>query len=731
MKVSNKIRFALLMATSSVAAIIVPTAAHAQTAEVNSDRDDIVVTAQKRSENIQTVPQSVTAVSGESLADTHVTSLTDIGAYVPGLQVDSAGSPGQTMISIRGVAPVGPGATVSTYIDDTPLGSSSTHAGGASFMLDLLPYDLERLEVLRGPQGTLYGASSMGGLVKYVLSSPSLTTGRAEFGVSASTMAHSGELGYGIRGLVSGPLVDGQLGATASFALERTPGFIDNPLLGTKDQNGYQQISGRVGLVWQPVDTLRVSLNALYNRIRSDGNASVALDPSLQPIVGRWSDNNLRPQPFESEIKYFSGSINYEFGGAELVSATSYSDTKTHQQIDETYIFGIAYPLLGFPAGTSLSHYQLHLKKFTQEVRLQSLPGANVEWLIGGFFTDERATNTQRPDALAMNGTPLPFDPIFDASLPSSYTEYAAFGGLTVHVTDQFEIAAGGRYSKNNQNFSMIATSALIGNFLLLDQKSRDGVFTYSASAKYRFTDKIMVYARVASGYQPGGPNIAFGSAPPTFEPDTLTNYEIGIKTQFLDNRVLFNLAAFYIDWKDIQLTASTGGISYLTNGGTAKSEGFEGNITVRPIDGLQFDGTIAYVNAVLTQDAPTIGGVDGDRLPYIPAWSGSLRASYTASVSNDLEANVGAGLRLVDKRYSQVTSSPITFPVAGYAALDLNASISNDRYKFRVFAKNVTDTHAYLSYNVLQNGLTDAVSQILATAIQPRVVGIALDVKF
>jgi len=727
---SKKMRTALLMTTGALVALA-PMAAQAQVESPEPETRDVIVTAQKRSESIQAVPQAVTAVGGKLLADTHVTSLTDIGAYVPGLQVDSGGSPGQTTISIRGVAPVGPGATVATYIDDTPLGSSSAHAGGAAFMLDLLPYDLERLEVLRGPQGTLYGASSMGGLVKYVLTSPSLTSSRVQVGVTGTTMAHSGDLGYGVRGLISGPLVDGQLAATASFALEQTPGFIDNPLLKTKDQNGYQQISGRLGVLWQPAPSLTIKLNALYNRIRSDGNASVALNTGLQPIVGRWSDNNLRPQPFESEVKYFSGTLNYDFSGAQLVSATSYSDTKTHQVIDETYIFGIAYPLIGFPAGTSQSHYRLHLKKFTQEVRLQSAPGANVEWLIGGFFDDERASNFQRPDALAANGTPLPFDPIFDASLPTAYTEYAVFGGLTFHLWDKFELAGGGRYSRNNQTFSEIATSALIGDQKLLDQKSRDGVFTYSASAKYRFTNRVMAYARIASGYQPGGPNIAFGAAPPTFKPDTLVNYEVGIKSQFLGDLVLLDLAAFHIDWSDIQLTASTGGISYLSNGGTAKSEGFEGNITLRPAAGLQFDGTIAYINAVLTQDALSIGGLKGDHLPYIPAWSGSVRASYTMPVSGTWKANFGAGLRLVDKRRSQVDHSPLAFPVGGYAALDLNLGLTSDRYTFRVFAKNVTDTHAYLSYNVLQNGLTDDVSQILATALQPRVIGLAFDAKF
>jgi iron complex outermembrane receptor protein len=729
----DRIWFSRQALLSSGVAIVALASSHAVQAQTTPTQvAEVVVTANKRSENIQIVPQAVTAVSSKLLADLHVTSLTDIGAYVPGLQVDTAGTPGQTMISIRGIAPVGPGATVATYIDDTPVGSSSAYGGGVAFMLDLLPYDVDRIEVLRGPQGTLYGASSMGGLVKYVISEPSLTTYKAQAGVDTFGMSDSSGLGGGARALVSGPIINGQLAGTASFAIEHTPGYIDNPTLGTKDQNAYDQESGRLGLLWAPTDHLKVKLNALYNSIDANGDGNVALNPAnLQPLSGEREDNNLTSQPFKSQIAYFAGTIDYKFAGAELISATSYADTKTHQTVDESYIYGVAFPDFGFPLGTSQSQYKLHLTKFTQELRLQSLPGTKLEWLIGGFFDDEKSTNAQEPNALSFSGAPLPISPIFNAQLPSTYKEYAVFGDLTYHVTSKLDVLGGVRYSENNQTFSEIATSALIGNESLLDQKSSEGVTTYSVGAKYRFTDSVMAYARIASGYQPGGPNIGVPGVPPTFASDTLTNYELGLKTQFFDDRLLLDVAGFYIDWNDIQLYSESGGINHVANGGTAKSEGVEGNVTLRPAEGLQFDGTVAYVDAVLTQDAPPISGLSGDRLPYIPAWSGSLRGSYTHAVSAEWGANFGAGVRFVGQRLSQVNSSPESYPLGAYAAMDLNASLSNDRYTIRLFVKNLTDTHAFLTYNVLQNGATNAVSEIEASTLQPRVFGIAIDGKF
>lgn len=723
----------ILLAGCAVFALSAAQSAVAQTAQ-NSGIETVVVTAEKRSEDIQKVPAAVSAISSETLGDLHATQLTDIGTYVPALQINSGGTPGQTTISIRGIAPVGPGATVATYIDDAPVGSSSAYGGGVAFQLDLLPYDVQRLEVLRGPQGTLYGASSMGGLLKYVLTTPSLDEFHVNVGGDVFGMSNAGEVGGGGRVSVNGPLIDGKLGFTASYAIEDTPGFIDNYVTGQKNQNGFQQQSARLGFLWQPIDNLSVKVNALYQKVDADGDGTVPLDPvTLRPLGGKYQDNNLVDQPFEKDIQFYSASIDYTMPWADFISTSSYQDTRTSQSSDDSYAYGVAFPFFGLPAGKSQQHYKLHLSKFTQELRLQSPQGERLEWLAGGFYTHEDSSNFQSPSALTMAGIPIPgLDPIYAAQLPSTYTEYAAFGDLTYHVTDKFELLGGVRYSENHQVFSEIASSALLGLSIDLEnQKARDSVATYSVGAQYNFSDNAMAYVRVASGYQPGGPNLAIAGVPPTFKSDTLTNYEVGVKSQFFDDRVLLDADVFYISWDNIQLLSGGSGFSFGANGGTAKSEGFEANASIRPIDGLSIDGTFSYVDAVLTEDVPILSGLKGDWLPNIPRYSGSLRATYTYPLSGDWAVDLGAGLRMVGKRYSDVNHAPDSRSIPGYSALDLNIGVSNDRYTLRLFAKNATDTHAYLSYNPIFNQATGDITQIEAAVLQPRVIGISLDAKF
>jgi outer membrane receptor protein involved in Fe transport len=240
-----------------------------------------------------------------------------------------------------------------------------------------------------------------------------------------------------------------------------------------------------------------------------------------------------------------------------------------------------------------------------------------------------------------------------------------------------------------------------------------------------------MAYVRVASGYQPGGPNLAVPGVPSTFKSDTLTNYEVGVKTQFLDNRVLFDIDAFDIDWNHIQLLSNGAGFSYGLNGGSARSQGIEANGSIRPVTGLAFDATFTYVHSILTEDVPAIGGLSGDRLPNIPEASGSLRATYSHTLSTHWAGSLGAGLRLEGQRFSDVNHAFDSRPIAGYSALDLNASISNQHYTVRLYAKNVTDKQAYLTYNPLVNQATGDITQIEATALQPRVVGLAFEARY
>ncbi|MBB4630811.1 TonB-dependent receptor [Sphingosinicella soli] len=736
MTFSREFRSSRLATTSIALAMLIPVAAQAETGAADSETDEIIVTAQKRDERILDVPAGISVISAERLRDLHATQLADVSSYIPAFQVDSGGSPGQTTISIRGIAPIGRASTVATYIDDAPVGSSTTYNGGNSFQLDLLPYDVKQYEILRGPQGTFYGASSMGGLLKYSLVSPSLDEFSVRAGGNLTAVESGGKLGGGVRASVSGPLVEGRLGFVASYALENTPGFIDNAATGERNQNGVEQQSARLGLYFEPMESLTIKVDGLWQRMKTRGNSSVPLsDGSLQPLLGDLEDNNLVDQPFLKTIKIVSGAIEYEGAQVTITSATSYADTDVSQTQDASYTYGVAFPFLGLPAaGKSIYSYELGLKKFTQEIRAQSNGSGPFEWTVGGFYTFEDSTNFQSPSALTMDGVSIPgVDPIFEAQLPSTYKEYAAFGNLNYAVSDRFEVFGGLRYAQNKQVFGQFATGIILpAPIALPDQKSKENVTTYSAGMRFKPSENIMIYTRVATGYRPGGPNLAIPGVSPTFKSDSLTNYEFGVKANTADNIFAIEAAAFRIDWKDIQLlTSQGGGFNYVVNGSEARSEGIEANVTLRPAGGLSINGTLAYIDSVLTADALPAGGIEGDRLPNVPKLSGSIAASYTQGLTDSWSGTFGFGLRMVDDRLSNLESAPAARRLPGYAALDLNASVTDGRFTFRLFAKNVTDKRAYSSYAILNNQATGAVTQVNAAIIQPRTIGAALDVQF
>ncbi len=711
----------------------------AQTQDVSGQRavviDEVIVTAQKREESLQDVPVSISVVGDQRLQDLHVTQLTDIAAYVPGFQVDSTGSPGQTALSLRGVAPVGPGQTVGTYIDDTPVGSSSFYARGVIFALDLLPYDIERLEVLRGPQGTLYGASTIGGLLKYVTRSPDLSSFDFRAGADAFSVTDADDLGVGGRVGINAPLVEGKVAVRASYAYQRTPGYIDNPALGLEDQNEYEQDGGRVALLWQLNDAASLRFSGMWQSVDSDDNAAEAssLPPSITPINGGRSNDNVVAQPFSKDLSYYSATLNWDLGWADFVSASSYSETTTRQVQDATPTFGIVFQLFaGIPDGRSAFSLDLDLEKWTQEFRLTSATGGRVEWLVGGFFTDEDSANHQLATGTFPSGAPIPgLNPLADISIPTTYREYSVFGDLTYKFTDRFDVTVGARWARNDQDFNQISAGGPLVPAGEAPSESSEEVWTYMVSPRFHVSEDTMLYGRVASGYRPGGPNVPLLGAPPQVDADSLVNYEIGLKTAFLDRRAYVDVALFYIDWSDIQLTVANGGVSFLDNAGAAESQGVELTTAFMPVDGLRLGLNAAYTDATLTEDVPPPGvGSADDRLPRIPEWSGSLTADYSFALRGTWTARIGAGYRYVDERLSAVESNPVAVTADDYTALDLTAAVSSDRWSVRLFARNVTDERADLSNGLVSNALNQP-QFVTAVPLQPRTIGLALDVTF
>ena len=469
-------RSPLAVVVAGTLAMAVTGSAFAQEAAAPSGRgatdlDKVVVTANKRSENIREVPSSISVITAESIENRDATQLSDFQATVPGLYVNSNGSPGKTQVSLRGVSPLSSSATVGTYLDETPLGSSGIYQAANFFALDLLPYDIGRIEVLRGPQGTLYGASAMGGLVKYVSVAPDLDNREFRVGGGLSSVEGSGDLGWNARFGANLPLVDDRLGLRVSYARNELPGYIDNVVNGEKDINSGEQTSARVALRWQG-ETATLDLTAMRQTIDSDNNAQVALDPEgQQAVVRRPDQQRFRRRAVLQGRRLLLGHGELEPGlgrfrfGHRLLRIAQQSSARTPPSSTA------ASPTCSWACRNRAAPYfdiGLDLDKFTQEFRLVSKDSGPFEWMAGVFYTKEDAFQTQTVKLNQLDGSPLPAP--FDAAagtlavleIPSTYEETAFFANGGYKFTDAFKISAGVRWARNDQDFSQDVTEGIL-----------------------------------------------------------------------------------------------------------------------------------------------------------------------------------------------------------------------------------------------------------------------------
>ena len=728
---------------------------------INSDSglEEVVVTANKRIENIQEVAVAVSVERGERLSERGVTSLADYAASVPGFNVASSGTPGQTAVSIRGISSNTSTSAVGAYIDDTPMGSSSGWANGSFTLLDMLPYDLDRLEVLRGPQGTLYGEGSMGGLVKYVLKTPSTNDFQVSAGADLSAIDGAGSAGYAVRSRVNMPLVGDVLGVAISAFGQRTPGYLTNSFTGQRDTNLDRQYGARLAVLWTPTANLSMKLTALTSVIEADDSAWRQFgDATPVPgVTGALIFRPINPLPdltqsvpfpasYDQHLFYGAATIDWNPGPFDVVSATSWSRQRSFNGNDVTPLLGSILPFLGGTApGLVQSADFFGLNKVTQELRLVSPKGGRIEWLAGAFYTHEHAMNLQYMQAFDLHYQPTApaFPPgLFYSDFPSNFNEYAAFGNLTWNLTSAWSITAGGRYAYNDQNISFYTANgplypAPLPNYV--DITTHQGVFTWMGTVQYRIDRDTMAYARVATGYRPGGPNSPLPGIPTNDKADTLTNYELGLKSTFLDHKVLVNLSVYRIDWKDIQLIAvEPGSSSFLANGGKALSQGVELESHYSPVRALTLGLNASYTDSHLTSVIPESSYLaKGYQLPLVPKETVSVMVDYAFPPVAGWAARVGADYRYNGRSWQSLveTDSPLstpTFSVPGYSVVNLNAGVSKDHLAVKLYARNLANSRALVGggYGILTNSATGA-RPTVGAFLQPRTVGVGFDYEF
>ena len=757
----------------------------AQAQEADADADGltvipgtdnvIVVTAQKREQTLAEIPQSITVLGGDQLEEQQATSFVDYAAQIPGLSLEQS-NPGQTRVILRGVNTGGASPTAAIYVDETPFGPSTGQSNGAVLAGDIDTFDVERIEVLRGPQGTLYGANSLGGLVKFVTVRPKLGEIEARLRGGFELTDGGGE-GYSGNAVVNVPLGD-TLALRASGYYRKSGGFIDTIGIDREDANDFESYGGRASLLFQPTQNLSVRLTALAQNIRANSQATFDVDPATQdpittdPATGDALDGRLVrteyfPEKNDVDYRLYNGTVAWDFGPVSLTSVTSYGELEQNETYDVTYqlpgiadaIFGGVYPDAG-PLGIVFPAVAAQ-EKFTQELRLDSTDNDRFEWLLGGYYTKENGLLFQQyapftfDDPQLLDPTlelapGLVYNQFLSADLQSEYEEYAAFGSVTLYISERFDITAGGRYSHNEQD----TVQVLNGSLLVLSGvdpadvpeivagNSSEDVFTWSVAPRFEMSDFTTLYARVAKGYRPGGPNVVppgVGPDFPTqFDADTLISYEAGVRAQTPGGGFALDASVYYLDWSDIQVlvtyNTAIGPVGADGNGDSATSKGAEITATLRPTPGFDVVASVAYNDAKLDEDLPEgNGGFAGDRLPYAPEWSANIAADYEWAIGEKATAYVGGGVKLIGDRAGNFDANYLaTFgerlQIDGYASADVRAGVNFDRFSINAYVRNVTDSRGLTSLGgfLLRPGTT-----LSAAPIRPRTFGVTVGADF
>jgi outer membrane receptor protein involved in Fe transport len=701
----------------------------------------IIVTAEKREEKLKDVPMSITALGGGSLDNLQYRSFSDYAAMVPGLSLTSA-QPGYTNLTLRGQNAGGVGSTVAVYLDESPFGSSSALLNGSILSGDFDTWDLQRVEVLRGPQGTLYGANSEGGLLKFVTAPPVL--GSFSGAAEVTGEITGGTAGGEIRGVVNLPLGDKMALRVGGFTQD-SPGFIDDPSRNKEDINGGHKYGGRVSLLAQPIDSLTIRLTGSSQESRYAGTPQVDIDPvTLNPTVGELKQERIIGQPSTFQYKNYNATINWDAGPFSILSTTSYGILNSDAITDDTNaqlapgltLQDFAALLLGLPNTGGYLDNLVDLKKFTQEVRISSPTTNFIEWQVGAYYTHELGHLFQHVNLMSLpSGAPITaLPPLQFATLDSIYKETSGFGNVTVHIIPQFDIQAGGRYSKNEQVASENISGILANPPQVFSTPSSGNVWTYSVAPRWHINTDNMLYFRWATGYRPGGPNALPPVAPPDvprqYGADKTNNLELGLKSTLLNGLLSIDASVFHVDWTNIQLLEIVDNNGINGNGGKAKSQGFEWTIGYVPVHGLTVQWTGAYTDAKLTTDAPAVSGVSGDRLPYAPKWGTSLDGEYTAAAFADYRYFVGATWGYVGARSTDFGSDVtqlLQVQLPSYNTYGARVGLDNDRWRWTLYGKNLSNSRGITAYG--SSGAPGLNGEVAVT--QPLTVGLTLSTKF
>jgi iron complex outermembrane recepter protein len=677
--------------------------------------EEIIVTAQRRSESLQDVPISVTAFSSEAITNNMFQGVDDYFVRVPNVSFTSTGSRDRKELSIRGVAnqlspdlDVRPN-TFGFYIDDFNVASGTVNPP---------IMDIERIEVLRGPQGTYFGKNAVGGAINITTKKPS------------NELEAEGMVDYSrydtrdLEGIVNVPVLDDKLAIRANVKWRESDGNIRNinPIGGGNDSS-YK--NGRVVVRYTPTDRLTIDLTGSYTdeevgmregvptgalsvferSLYHGGDPNAVADPDG---VGFYPHNTNRvnfnrKQSVGSEFYYLTSRIQYDFDELSLVSISGYIDAKGYLEGD-------------IDGGSVDAFYEtkpLYRDSTSQELRLQTTGERTVDWTVGAYVGRDRGHTDQHTFAGGGNPFGLPDGFEVTSSLSSGKSESVAlFGEGTWHVTEKLGLTTGLRYTSEKVEIAQVNTSSGAANNVVSDDASFSDV-SPRFSATYEFNDDLTSYVTVSRGFKSGGVQIGPQLNDAKYDPEVLWNYEVGTKVQLLDHRLRLNLAGFYMKWDDLQtdfvfgVVDENNNISFVTgieNAASARSYGaeFEMNALVTP--NFRVNAGVGYLNAEFKEFRNAfIEGqqvdLTGYRLPNAPEWTASADAEYSYPITAGLSGFVRTEWFYRDKVVpfkNALVLSGFPWEVPAYDQWNLRAGVQGDRYSVTAYVENLTDDHYY-----------------------------------
>ncbi len=711
---------------------------------------EIIVTAEKRAESIQNVPMSIVALSAAQLQDSGATTLADIGRLVPGLSVMSV-APGQNIINLRGISSAGGSQpTVGFYIDDTPIPT----IGVFGFDPDPVLFDLNRVEVLEGPQGTLYGASSMGGTIRYITNQPDLGKFKAAM-QEIPSYTDGGSLNNEFDGMINIP-VSSSVAVRASAVYQNYSGYINrrsidptnileaNPIGPVaKNVNTDSTTSIRVALEYKPLPSLTLTPWVMYQRTMLGAPFTFDAPPGSFDHPVQIRDAN---EPSTNQFTLVALPIHAHFGRVHLVSDTSYYDNFFQVVEDESKVNYYYFSPLQSYVYPSPFWNDFHLKQFTEEMRARATVG-RVRGLLGVYYAHSDAPSYyMMPFPSGYNaafGTPFGSLPSFFSWVSEDRTEdMAAFGQFNIGITQGLHLILGDRVFRHNDAYSAYGNGVYNGGPVGSPQKhfAREQGSTPKVELSYHVTHEAMVYVSAAKGFRPGAAStplpalcaadlhaIGLNASPTSYGPDSLWDYEAGEKLTSDAWGLSVDSSVYYMKWSHIQqlVLLPTCGFEFTGNFGNAVSKGAELQLRYAVNRHLLVSMSGSFTKAQITSTVTGAQGSPGDPLENVPKWMGNLSIDYHARIRPGVGGFLHFDLNTSSRQYNNFVPTSIYYATGGYTLANFRVGVNTAAWQIALFVNNLFNKHAETA---LPNSYAANLPNTRAVSLnQPMTIGFSL----